>query len=79
MTRNFPWTHFFVNEDGMCTGFSVSYCESCGEQIQAANSITIMETPGFLKECGLIQVTRIPPEGYYSEKLDGEACYGCNR
>lgn len=72
-----PWTHFFVARDGRITGFNVDKCEQCGERVQAANSITLKETPARLRSLGLKELKTLPPEEWYVEELEGCACEDC--
>jgi len=75
MTSQLPWTHFYIHASGRITGFVPDRCETCGGDIQAANSITLVETPERLRALGLTQVSELPEEGYYDEETDKEACY----
>ena len=73
------FTHYFDHGNGRTTCFVLDQCENCGENIMAANSIggSSRDIP-FYKSIGMKPVSSLPEEGYYSEDIEGEACYNCN-
>ena len=72
-----PWSHFHVAASGRVTGFTLDACETCGGAIQAPNSVNFHEPVNRLLALGLTQVAELPPEGFYDEATDREACERC--
>jgi len=72
------FSHYHV-VDGRVTLFTMDTCENCKEKIQAANALggVVKDIPTYEK-MGLKKADELPEEGYYSDELDGEACYNCN-
>ena len=74
------FSHFHVDSFGVVTLFTLDRCENCNAEIQAANSVKGCEADIYkylrsgIKEWKGI----LPEEGYYSDKVEGEACYYCN-
>ena len=77
--KKLGFTHFFDHDNEQTTCFVLDHCENCGEAIQAANSIggATKDIP-FYVSIGMKQINELPPEGYYSDDLQGEACDHCN-
>lgn len=73
------FTHYFNHCNGCTTLLNLTTCENCGTIIQAPNSVGGVEEdiPKYLK-LGMKPIAELPPEGYYSDELEGEACYSCN-
>jgi len=74
-------THYKVNPNGTTTLFTPDNCETCGAVIQAANTVGgVAEDIPSYKKFGMIEWTdALPEEGYYSEEMEQEACYNCNK
>jgi len=79
MPSQLPWSHFHVDAAGRITGFTLDRCETCGGEIQAPNSVNLHEPPARLLALGLTQAAKLPPEGFYNEETDREACDRCPR
>ena len=77
--KRMGFTHFVNHHNGRTTCFVLSECEHCKAEIQAANSIggAADDIPFYLS-IGMKRYSELPPEGYYSENIEGEACYRCN-
>lgn len=58
--------------------FDLSTCETCGAVIMAPNSFCIDYSSGLmLSRAGVPILPTLPPEGFYDEATDQEACYAC--
>lgn len=76
--KKMGFTHYVKHGDGRTTCFEMDSCENCKQPIQAANAIGGSEKDiPFYKRIGMVETTDLPDEGYYSDKVEGEACYGC--
>lgn len=73
------FTNYYKGEYGKTVLFNVDKCENCKATIQAANSVggVVGDTLKY-KRLGIVEMAELPEEGYYSDKLGGEACYNCN-
>lgn len=59
-----PWTFFTVNDDGTCHAFGTEQCDRCGCECEAANAVTLHETPDRCKSLGLRErLERLPELG----------------
>jgi hypothetical protein len=77
--KKLGFTHFFDHGNGRTTCFEMTQCENCGANIQAPNAIGgASRDITFYLAMGMKKVDKLPAEGYYSDKLEGEACYNCN-
>jgi hypothetical protein len=74
------WTHYRV-EGKKTTLFSVDHCETCGVVVIAANPVGgVASEVRQYKALGMKEWTgELPQEGYYSEDMEQEACYSCNK
>lgn len=71
---------YVVEQNGWYRIFKTDECENCGAKIEAANSLSIQPRGGeaLLERHGMKKVEKRLPEGYYSDKVEGEACEICN-
>lgn len=73
-----PWTHYHLDPDtGRITLFKLDRCETCGHYIQAPNSVGTTESPAKLERMGVKRLGVLPPEGWYNDETDMEACDFC--
>ena len=77
--KKMGYTHYFNHGNGKTTVTEITHCENCNEIIQAPNAFGgSSEDIPFYKRIGMIELTSLPEEGYYSDELEGEACNHCN-
>lgn len=75
------YKYFKRGVNGKVWMFDTTKCETCGATIQAPNSANTFdyEIPKLLR-LGMVEWTDpLPEEGYYSEQMEQEACYNCNK
>lgn len=71
---------YVVEPNGWFRICKIDRCENCNTKIEAANSISIQPRGGelTLRINGMQKLEKRLPEGYYSDKIEGEACEVCN-
>jgi hypothetical protein len=73
------FSHYFVGNNGRTEMFNVETCENCGTMVMCPNSVGGSQSDiSKYKSLGMKRLKELPPETYYSEELDGCACYDCN-
>ena len=72
------FTHYaLVNGEVIC--FRIDKCENCGSRIQAPNAVKgrILDIPRY-KDFNMKRLEELPPENFWSDDLECEACEACN-
>ena len=73
------FSHYYNHGNGKTTLFNLDRCDNCGAEIQAANAVggVTSDIPTY-HALNIKEHPTLPEEGYYSDDLEGEACYNCN-